>query len=104
MRAAGIPFEGLAAAFADDAQPREEIIDLAAARCRSAAGAGCGPFEPVTYVGDGVWDLRASEALGIGFLGIASGERAEILRGNGAVDVLPDFSDGRRVMEVLARS
>ena len=30
---------------------------------------GQGAFEKVLYIGDGVWDVRAAKALGIGFVG-----------------------------------
>jgi phosphoglycolate phosphatase-like HAD superfamily hydrolase len=58
-------------------------------------------FEKVVYVGDGVWDVRAARALGIGFLGLATGTKAVRLLEEGASCVLPDLSDPMRVVERL---
>ena len=88
LETAGVPIEGVAAAHADDAHPRETIVATARARARERGGAA---FDRVVYVGDGVWDVRASRSLGIGFLGIADGARAEALRREGATSVLPSF-------------
>jgi len=87
---AAVPFHGIPAAFACDARPREEIIRIATERAERDAAKR---FERVVYVGDGVWDARAARRLGIGFVGIAAGERAERLRESGAATVLPDFGD-----------
>lgn len=87
---AAVPFLGISAAFACDARPREEIIRIATERAERDAAQR---FERVVYVGDGVWDVRAARRLGIGFVGIAVGERAERLREAGAATVLPDFGD-----------
>lgn len=94
----GLDVTGTAAAFADDALPREAIILHAAAR------ATVGPEPRVVYIGDGLWDLRAANRLAIGFVGIASGERAEALRAAGAVDVLADFSNGEAFLRALEQA
>jgi hypothetical protein len=44
-----------------------------------------------SYVGDGVWDLRAAQNLGWEFIGIADGQGAQELRRLGAQHVLPHF-------------
>jgi phosphoglycolate phosphatase-like HAD superfamily hydrolase len=58
-------------------------------------------FEKVVYVGDGIWDVRAAKPLGIGFLGLATDTKARRLLEEGALCVLPDFSDLPRVGECL---
>jgi phosphoglycolate phosphatase-like HAD superfamily hydrolase len=50
-------------------------------------------FTSTVYVGDGVWDARASRSVGIPFIGIGTGSRATRLFAEGAVYVFPDFSD-----------
>ena len=50
-------------------------------------------FTSTVYVGDGVWDARASRSVGIPFIGIGTGSRATRLFAEGAVCVFPDFSD-----------
>jgi phosphoglycolate phosphatase-like HAD superfamily hydrolase len=96
LDAAGVPHETVPAAHADDAHPRESIVTIAAERAERHHDR---TFERLVYVGDGVWDVRAAGRLGIGFVGIAEGDRAERLRAEGATIVLPGFAD---VEEFLA--
>jgi phosphoglycolate phosphatase-like HAD superfamily hydrolase len=58
-------------------------------------------FASIVYVGDGVWDAHACRALGIPFIGIASGERAARLASEGAVRVFQDFSESDLFLESL---
>ncbi|MFO0873959.1 MAG: haloacid dehalogenase-like hydrolase [Phycisphaerales bacterium] len=112
----GLEVEGLAAAFADDALSREEIILLAMARAHrrdvhdGKRGDGAERAVEVeagarraVYVGDGVWDLRAANALGLGFVGVARGERAARLRDAGARIVLPDLADATCAVTAIER-
>lgn len=101
LQSAGLPVDGVPAAFADDAHPREDIITIARQLAADAAGIGVGELGDVVYVGDGLWDLRASKRLGIGFVGIADGERARDLAAAGAKRVLVDFVDTKRFMDAL---
>lgn len=82
LNAAGIPWHGLPMATSSDRPIRSEIIALAAHRAnRSLANA--------LYVGDGTWDLRATRALGIPFIGC--GENVDRLRAAGAQFTAPDL-------------
>ncbi len=90
LAVARIPHDDVPAAFACDARPRETIIRRAVERAEERAGHG---FSSIVYVGDGLWDLRASRRLGIGFVGVASGERAESMRREGARAVVGDYRD-----------
>lgn len=111
LRAAGVSVDGIAAAFADDAWPREEIIRIAALRASAAKGAmdasgdrasiGSGAVERIVYVGDGVWDVTAARARGYGFVGVAMEPRAGVLRRAGAAVVLPDLTDIDRLMDAI---
>ena len=47
----------------------------------------------MVYIGDGLWDIRASRSLGIPFIGVGRGEREKMLRAAGAKIVVPDFQD-----------
>ena len=98
LRAAGVPYEGVPAAHADDAHPREEIVRIAATRALRAAGAD---FERAVYVGDGVWDVRAAARLGIGFVGIGESEAAVRLRETGASIVFPDYLAGDQFLKAI---
>lgn len=122
LQAAGIDVRGIGAAFADDSWPREGIIALAAARALAIAGgcadgeAGanasavadssthCGTRVPpnlVTYLGDGIWDVRACVAGGYRFVGIAQGQRAEALRQEGAGTVLANYADEGAFLDAI---
>jgi phosphoglycolate phosphatase-like HAD superfamily hydrolase len=54
---------------------------------------GVSEFETVTYVGDGVWDLKASRNMGYHFMGIAFYNNEAQLRQEGASRILTDYRD-----------
>lgn len=90
MASAGMSFDDHPAASADDALDRESIMRLSKQRAAERYGES---FASTVYVGDGVWDARASRSVGIPFIGIGTGSRATRLSSEGAVYVFPDFSD-----------
>jgi phosphoglycolate phosphatase-like HAD superfamily hydrolase len=94
LRAAGLEIDGLPLATADDSPWREEIVR----RAISLAEAEAGPFESVLSIGDGLWDLQVARALGLGFLGVAAGDRADRLRRAGAGRVIEDYLDWDRLL------
>jgi phosphoglycolate phosphatase-like HAD superfamily hydrolase len=100
MRSAGMRFEDHPAASSDDAPDRVTIMQLS----RQRATERFGEPEHVVYVGDGIWDARACRNLGLPFIGIGSGERATRLQAEGAVDVLPDFSDLNAFLKILQQA
>jgi phosphoglycolate phosphatase-like HAD superfamily hydrolase len=84
----GLERFSLPLASSDDAIARTSIMQIAARKTLTHATED----EPVyTYVGDGVWDLHASEELNWAFIGIASGARATQLQMAGASGILVDF-------------
>ena len=99
LRIAGLNVEQFTFASADDSINREEIMSIAHVRalqrCRKDA------FDSFTYVGDALWDLRASQRLSIPFVAVANGDRAEKLKSQGAEYVLPDFRDYDRFVGIL---
>jgi phosphoglycolate phosphatase-like HAD superfamily hydrolase len=90
MASAGMCFDDHPAASADDALDRESIMRLSRQRAAERYGE---TFASTVYVGDGVWDARACRSVGIPFIGIGTGGRARRLCAEGALCVLPDFSD-----------
>lgn len=98
LRAAGLLSLNLPAAFSDDSISREGIILTAAQRAglqhetRQAS---------IVYVGDGRWDVLAARNLGIGFIGVAQGDRARLLHAHGADVVVTDFLDIAGFLTVL---
>jgi phosphoglycolate phosphatase-like HAD superfamily hydrolase len=95
LRAAGVPLEDVPLASSSDHWSRAEIIRHAV---KGFAGEEQGPF---VYVGDGVWDGRASMSLGFSFVGVGNGIQGERLMKVGASAVVPDFSDPQLLMDRL---
>jgi len=88
LQLSGLDRFKLSLASSDDALTRPEIMQVAVRKAldhRPQTGVG------FTYVGDGTWDLQASQKLGWEFIGIAKGERAKQLQKAGASHVRADF-------------
>jgi phosphoglycolate phosphatase-like HAD superfamily hydrolase len=102
LATAGFHLDGIILATSDDSICRKQIMSVATSR--AVERNRMEEFDRLVYVGDGVWDLRASQELGIRFIAIANGERAEILRMQGAKFVLPDFEDYDRFLALLTSS
>ena len=99
LKAAGIHLNGIPAAFAEDSIAREEIVQTAVAR--AATHYRQASFEKVVSIGDGLWDVRTAANLGLAFIGVASGERAEMLRTAGAKHVIEDLRDADTFLRLL---
>ncbi len=95
---AGIECAGVAFASADDADPRERIIQIALGRAGHPKGT------PVVYVGDGRWDLLAAQRLQCGFVGLAEGDRAGALRAAGATLVTDGYRDVTAFLRLVERA
>ncbi len=100
MACAGLCYDDHPAASSDDAHDRVSIMKIARQRATECFG----ETDQVVYVGDGVWDARACRALGWPFIGIGKGERAERLRAEGAVAVLPDHTDLDSFLRISAQA
>jgi phosphoglycolate phosphatase-like HAD superfamily hydrolase len=83
LNAAGFSFGDIPMVTSSEFYSRAEIITAAVAQ----AGR---PLDEAVYVGDGLWDLRACQKLGIPFVGV--GHRREQLLKAAAVHVLLDLS------------
>jgi phosphoglycolate phosphatase-like HAD superfamily hydrolase len=79
LGSAGFDIAAIPFACSSDCYGRAEIISLAAKR----AGV---PVNEALYIGDGVWDLKATQKLQIPFIGV--GSRVDKLRAAGAKHVL----------------
>ena len=60
-----------------------------------------GRFQSIISVGDGVWDVTAAIRLGLAFVGVGRGRRAQSLIRAGARHVVPDFHDTSGVAALL---
>jgi phosphoglycolate phosphatase-like HAD superfamily hydrolase len=99
LASASLPVDIFPWANADDALDRVDILRIAIGRAKQIYGEDA--FEKTVYVGDGVWDARAARSLGIGFLGIAAGNKSARLLNEGASFVLADFANPGQVVECL---
>lgn len=82
LHAAGISHHDITMMTSSEYFSRAEII-------ASAVERSGGALDNAIYVGDGLWDYRACQILGIPFIGV--GRRHELLRQAGASHVLPDL-------------
>jgi len=93
LKLSGLDRFDLPLASSDDALERKEIMQIAARRTLKHQPENYTAF---TYVGDGVWDLQASQKLGWEFIGIAGGARAAQLKQAGASNIQADFCKTHR--------
>jgi phosphoglycolate phosphatase-like HAD superfamily hydrolase len=96
---ARLPIAHLPAAFADDAEEREEIARRAINRAELHY---LRSFDRVILAGDSDCDLATAARLGLSFVGIAADGQDGMLREAGAEYVLRDYEDLERVMSALA--
>jgi phosphoglycolate phosphatase-like HAD superfamily hydrolase len=89
IKVAGIPADGVPAAFAEDGPSREAIVRTAV--LRASAHYGQPEFDRVVSVGDGVWDIHTACRLGLAFVGVGRGQKAERLYEAGASYVIENF-------------
>jgi phosphoglycolate phosphatase-like HAD superfamily hydrolase len=90
LRAAGLPVD-VPVSCCDALHTREEIVMHARQGAERMAGRS---FDRIVSVGDGAWDVRTARALGLPFVGVATGEKAAQLTELGASHVLADLSYG----------
>jgi phosphoglycolate phosphatase-like HAD superfamily hydrolase len=91
IRSAGLPLEGIPAAFAEDGPSREGIVRAAIDRAKETYRQL--EFERIVSVGDALWDVKTARNLQFPFVGVGASSRAERLRSNGASHVLEDYRD-----------
>ena len=91
LRVACIEHVGVPLATADDSHDRHAILQRAIDLAKQWNDIQ--DFRNIWYVGDGVWDARAAAALGLGFIGIAAGQKADRLRAEGATIIVDTPAD-----------
>jgi phosphoglycolate phosphatase-like HAD superfamily hydrolase len=98
LREAGITFNEGLLVTASDYLTRDEIVSAA---IRSAKASGAHKASTPISVGDGLWDLLTAKKLGLGFLGVGTGPKAQLLIERGAM-VLSDFTDPVRALQIMS--
>jgi len=88
LQLAGLDRFALPLASSDDAVARTDIMQIAARRTFDHRLVS---KPDLIYVGDGTWDLKASQKLEWNFIGIAAGARAALLKQAGATHIQADF-------------
>ncbi|MFA5122987.1 HAD family hydrolase [Zavarzinia sp.] len=99
LAAARLHVDQVPKAFSDAHDERAGIIEVASRR--AAEEHAVDGFDTRVYLGDGVWDVAAARELGIGFVGIGTGDGAERLRAAGARRLLPDYDDLETALDTI---
>jgi phosphoglycolate phosphatase-like HAD superfamily hydrolase len=97
LTAAGLDTGDVPRATAEDGPARVDIVNTAILRAERHYAS---TFARIVMVGDGAWDVDTARALGLPFVGVAHGARADRLRTDGAMCIIPDFS---AVLDVIQR-
>lgn len=98
----GVRVNGIPLASADDGWTREEVLGTAILRAQ--AQYGCSRFERIVSVGDGIWDVLTAARMNLAFIGIAEGAMRERLIQAGARDVMENYLDQNRFIQLLAEA
>ena len=93
---AGISWEELPAATAEDGYAREDILMTAVRRSEIAYGVDS--FSRIVSVGDGAWDVMTARGLGLPFIGVGDGPA---LQAAGAAQVVTNFLNLSGFMRML---
>jgi phosphoglycolate phosphatase-like HAD superfamily hydrolase len=88
----GFMIENVPFASSSDTRRRSDIITLTARR------SGC-DINGAVYIGDGLWDFKASRELGMRFVGIE--KSPGLLQKNGVSLILTSFTDRSQFFEML---
>ena len=99
LEAAGLDTKSLPMATSSDALSREEIMILSEKRAQKAYHIHS--FDSVVYVGDGIWDVRSACSVGYHFIGVGIDDGASRLRDEGAIYIIPDFTNSREFFNIL---
>lgn len=91
LSAGGVRYTGVPMATSEDGPARASIVS--AARARAERLHRVEQFDRVVSVGDGLWDVLTARDLGLPFVGVGPGGRAQRLRAAGVSVILEDFSD-----------
>jgi hypothetical protein len=98
LQSAALPTQHIPYAFSDDDESREGIMAIALNRAEKLYSQA---FSSIVYVGDGIWDVRSAKKLGYQFVGIASGDEAEILQNAGASFIFPNYDEPESFLAAL---
>ncbi|TGM58306.1 HAD family hydrolase [Leptospira adleri] len=95
---AKIPIERFPISSSEDAQNRNGIILKTLEKLKSVHSVE--DFSEVVYFGDGLWDWRASQELGLRFIGINSMEN-DLLKKNGVPTVFQDYTEPEKIFQEI---
>lgn len=99
LSAAGLRVDGIPLATSEDGPARVAIVTSAIARAQVQYGVP--GFARVISIGDGVWDVRAAQALHLPFAGVGVGPSVDRLRGAGASHIIADYADLEGTLRVF---
>lgn len=99
LKNAGFDYSEIPFASSDDSIEREKIMLLALDKAKIKYNVQS--FNLITYIGDGVWDLFASQNLGFNFIGISENNNKQKLIEAGAKFIIPNFKDFNKFLDIL---
>ena len=82
----------------DDHYQRETIIERAIKEALEKHDVR--KFESITYFGDGLWDLKTTQALGIGFIGVDTRQSGKLANA-GAEQIVRNFTDHEWLLNAI---
>ena len=86
---AGFDWNAIPIATSSDCLTREGIMQIAETRAKSQGSIS--KFLTKIYVGDAVWDVKASKSLGYEFIGVGQTTHTVQLKNAGAERVIKDY-------------
>ncbi len=102
LEKAGIDLKSVPLSTSDSTIIRVRIVERALEEAREFYRPA--EFGRVVFVGDGVWDVKASRRLGLDFLGIADGGKKKTLQSAGARSVIGDYADYELFLRALEKA
>ncbi len=100
LNMAGFEGDGIPLSTCDEVIDREAIMQNAVKLAREAYGIKA--FDKIVYIGDGIWDVKASRKLGFGFVGIEyENHHQSRLENAGAPVIISDYNDYDLFIELL---
>lgn len=101
LKQVNIPFDAELVVASDDHFSREAILEEAIVKARKHYKVDS--FNKIFSIGDGIWDLRAAQKLGLNFIGIGS-KNIKVMQEAGMVNHFNDFSDFDAILKDILES
>lgn len=102
LETAGLCITDIPFASCDDSHIRVEIMRSAERLARTKYQTP--DFQSITYIGDGIWDLKASQACGYQFIGIRDDVHKTLEQADHAYPIFDDFLEQENILSHLLKA